>query len=51
MAKFQLARVECKLPDETASRAVLPIADDQMTSSGQLNTDLVFASGFERKLE
>jgi len=51
MAKFQLAGVECKLPGQAASRAVLPIADDRMTDGGQLNADLVFASGFERKLE
>ena len=51
MAKFQLARVQREPPRGIGFRAVLAIAGDRMAKRGQLNADLVAASGLERKLE
>src|ERR1700736_5644539 len=51
VAKFQLARMQRKPPRGIGSRAVFAVADDRMAEGGQLNADLVLASGFERYLK
>src|ERR1700693_5906060 len=51
MPELELVRMERQPPREVRSRSVFPIANDWMTEKCQLNTDLVPASGFERKFE
>jgi hypothetical protein len=50
MAKFQLARMQRKPPRGIGSRAIFAVADDRIPERGQLNADLVLASGFKRQL-
>ena len=51
MVKLQLARMERQPSFKTIAGAISPIADNWMSQSGQLDTDLVLPASFESEFQ